>query len=239
MRQTVNLAGCLNANLLKKFSFDGKNLFKSGKRVKSVSGGRLITTCQGNTLLAADVAWTLHFGYAPLYRLWKFDIEPYNIQISNLFPVRGNTLRCRIIKVQNGYQHSLSNVAWANIEDAKLAWRKQVRDNYQKDKEFCIAEGAKIRSDILVNVPEVKIDNSVVDIAPYIAGNDQKKRVYNLPANLKAHWYKNQWLVVNRAKFIGDDFHLRCEAAMRYLNGESNDWLSEPVKLFLASLSVN
>lgn len=224
--------------LLAKFFYDGFAVYKrssGGLQVLNKAvGNSVYVTLDGARILAKDLAWALHYGNWPLFDLWQADDNMHNLAISTLLPVRGIHLRCRIVQTQDGWKHALSKTAFLTEAAAKFAWRQAAIKHYKQDLPYCLEQERLARED---GNPEVKFVPSNVpivpeldlpDIVPYLAGSERYKHP-KVPPNARAHWVKNQWVVVNQPKGIWDDYRLRCDAALKFLAGESSDWRSWPV----------
>lgn len=185
------------------------------KELSAMSGGRLVTLCEGETILATDIAWCLHYENWPKFHLTLLDGNPYNLRLDNIMPVRLGQLRYRETEVKGGYQHSLSDAVFNSSAVCRRNWADFAREHYSKDLPYVLrleAEERQLRRESIM--PPAKPARAKP--VKRAAAPKQVERLRKPPTRPGEvwHWYNQAWLSVPEPVHVSDDYRERCRKVL-------------------------
>ncbi len=187
----------------------------SHKAIRTLNGGRLMTTYGQERIYAIDIVWCLHYGNWPKYPLISLDKNPHQLHIAKIFPARLRTLRYRPTKKGDLFFHPLSDVGYRSSSSCRISWQECAAEYYQQDLAFVLAEEAherSLRAATLRLLPPEPVKPPKPPKVYTIA-----EKVPSRPAPVAGrvwHYYRKAWLSVPAPVHLADDYRTRCLAVL-------------------------
>jgi hypothetical protein len=224
----------MDASLVPQFFAHDVRLFRRHKHggckpIRTINGGRLVVTFEGERIDAAAIVWCLHYGNWPRFPLTILDGDPENLSLDNIYPVRLHGVRYREHVTSAGlFQHPLSDLQFRTSRECKAHWVVLAREHYQKDMTYVLQLEARDRALAAQAVDrtaeirrqyEARQEASRKARAAVLARNaGTKEKAPPKPRAIEGmvwHYYKKVWQSVPPPVHVSDDCRRRCCAFLR------------------------